>query len=110
MRSSAKGSRAARRDREPSSRWLPAHEKRAGLGVWKVGNCRRDRAAIKAWKRTAPFETAKLGELSTALAVLIDSGGYVVLRRFDSWPSLPAPPVGGEIISTEMPEDSSRGL
>jgi hypothetical protein len=60
-----------RRDREPSTRWLPAHQKRAGLGVWTAGRSHRDRAAIKHWKRTAPFDPAALGTFAAALADLI---------------------------------------
>ena len=60
-----------RRDREPSNRWLPTHQKRAGLGVWTAGRSAQARAAIKAWKRTAPFDPAKLAEFSAALAGLI---------------------------------------
>jgi hypothetical protein len=60
-----------RRDREPSSRWLPTHQKRASLGVWTAGRSERDRAAIKRWKRTAPFDPDALAVFATALEALI---------------------------------------
>jgi hypothetical protein len=53
-----------RRDREPPTRWLPAHQKRAGLGVWTAGRSAQARAAIKAWKRTAPFDPTRLAEFA----------------------------------------------
>jgi hypothetical protein len=43
--------RRFRRDPEPSSRWRPTHQRRAGLGVWAAGRSRQARSAIKAWKR-----------------------------------------------------------
>jgi hypothetical protein len=60
-----------RRDPESSSRWLPTHQKRAGLGVWTAGRSHQARVAIKAWKRTAPFDPAALETFATALVGLI---------------------------------------
>jgi predicted amidophosphoribosyltransferase len=56
-----------RRDREPRTRWLPVHQKRAGLGVWTAGRSRQARSAIKAWKRSAPFDPAALAGFAAAL-------------------------------------------
>jgi hypothetical protein len=60
-----------RRDRESSSRWLPTHQKRAGLGVWSAGRSTQARTAIKAWKRSTPFDPAALETFATALVGLI---------------------------------------
>jgi hypothetical protein len=60
-----------RRDPESSSRWLPTHQKRAGLGVWSAGRSHQARSAIKAWKRSAPFDPAELAEFAAAVADLV---------------------------------------
>jgi hypothetical protein len=60
-----------RRDPEPSSRWLPSHQKRAGLGVWDRGRSLQARTAIKLWKRTHPFDRAELEQLTAVVADLI---------------------------------------
>ncbi len=60
-----------RRESESSSRWLPSHQKRAGLGVWTAGRSRQARAAIKAWKRSAPFDPATLAGFAAAVADLV---------------------------------------
>lgn len=60
-----------RRDPESSSRWLPTHQKRAGLGVWTAGRSHQARSAIKAWKRAAPFDPATLVGFAAAVADLV---------------------------------------
>jgi hypothetical protein len=60
-----------RREPESSSRWLPTHQKRAGLGVWTVGRSHRDRYAIKSWKLAAPFDPITLAAFVTGLVGLI---------------------------------------
>jgi hypothetical protein len=67
-----------RRWREPRTRWLPAHQKRAGLGDWAANRSHAARARIKRWKRCArarsavsPFDPAELAECSAAVAELV---------------------------------------
>jgi hypothetical protein len=60
--------RRIRREPEPPGRWLAAHQKRAGLGVWTAGRSRQARSATKAWKRSAPFDPAALAGFASALA------------------------------------------
>jgi Phosphoribosyl transferase domain len=60
-----------RRDREPKTRWLPAHQKRAGLGVWTAGRSRQSRCAIKSWKRSAPFDPVGLDVFARATVDVI---------------------------------------
>jgi len=60
-----------RREPESSSRWLPTHQKRAGLGVWTAGRSHQARSAIKAWKRSAPFDRATLAGFAAAVADLV---------------------------------------
>ena len=60
-----------RRYREPRTRWLPCHQKRAGLGVWAAVKSWQARNAIKRWKRTLPFDPELLSEFSGAVAGLI---------------------------------------
>jgi hypothetical protein len=70
--------RRFRRDPEPSSRWRPTHQRRAGLGVWTAGRSRQARAAIKAWKRAAPFEPAALAGFCAAVADLVRASSPVL--------------------------------
>jgi hypothetical protein len=60
-----------KRWREPRTRWLPAHQKRAGLGVWAANRSHAARARIKRWKRTHPLDQAALGEFAAAMADLV---------------------------------------
>ena len=62
---------AARRCREPRTRWLPSHQKRAGLGVWAATRSREARDAIQRWKRATPFDPAALANFANAVAGLI---------------------------------------
>ncbi len=68
---SAEPSPRFRRDPEPTSRWRPTHQARAGLGVWCAGRSQKDRLAIKAWKRSAPFDGGELEAFSLAVADLV---------------------------------------
>ncbi len=61
----------ARRWREPRTRWLPSHQKRAGLGVWAANRSFTARARIRTWKGSAPFDPAMLAEFSAAVADLV---------------------------------------
>src|SRR5262249_17384694 len=60
-----------RRYREPRTRWLPAHQKLAGLGCWAANRSHAARARIKRWKRTHPLDPAALGEFAAAVADLV---------------------------------------
>jgi hypothetical protein len=70
-----------RRDREPQTRWLPVHQKRAGLGVWTAGRSRQARSAIKAWKRSPPFDPFELDAFATALSSLIRAWSPILPDR-----------------------------
>ena len=67
-----------RRYREPRTRWLPCHQKRAGLGVWAAVKSWQARNAMKRWKRTHPFDPALLSEFSGAVAGLIRAWSIVL--------------------------------
>lgn len=56
--------------REPKGRSLPSHQKRAGLGVWAATRSRQDRARIRLWKRSAPFDPSERDRFAEALAAL----------------------------------------
>jgi hypothetical protein len=60
-----------RRYREPRTRWLPAHQKRAGLGVWAAVKSWQARNAVKRWKRSQPLDPAPLAEFATAVSALV---------------------------------------
>jgi hypothetical protein len=62
-----------RRDREPRIRWLPAHQKRAGLGVWAANRSYLARARIKRWKQSDPLDPEQLAEFAAAVVGLIRS-------------------------------------
>jgi hypothetical protein len=68
-----------RRDPESSSRWLPTHQKRAGLGVWTAGRSCQARTAIKLWKRNHPFDPGVLAGFSAAVVELPVAGGQETL-------------------------------
>jgi Phosphoribosyl transferase domain len=72
--------RRFRREPEPQSRWLAAHQKRAGLGVWTAGRSRQARAAVRAWKRTAPFDPTALAGFAAALADLVRAWSPILPR------------------------------
>jgi hypothetical protein len=63
-----------RRCREPRTRWLPSHQKRAGLGCWAANRSYQARARIRAWKRTAPFDPETLTGFATAVGGLDPTG------------------------------------
>jgi hypothetical protein len=65
------GPGVGRRYREPRTRWLPAHQKRAGLGVWAANRSHAARVRIKRWKQTRRLDPAALGEFSAAVTDLI---------------------------------------
>jgi predicted amidophosphoribosyltransferase len=73
--------RRFRREPEPPGRWLAAHQKRAGLGAGAAGRSRQARAAIKAWKRTAPFDPAELAGFAAAVADLVRAWSPVLPPR-----------------------------
>jgi hypothetical protein len=60
-----------RRSREPRTRWLPAHQKRAGLGVWAAVKSWPARNAVNRWKRTHPFDPTELAGFAEAVANLV---------------------------------------
>jgi hypothetical protein len=93
-----------RRDREPRTRWLPAHQKRAGVGCWAANRSYMARARIKRWKRTDPFDPEQLAEFAAAMAGLIRAWSPILppgrssrsrrkgrVRRDPTWPT----PSGG---------------
>jgi hypothetical protein len=57
--------------REPRTRWLPAHQKRARLGCWAVNRSYLARARIQRWKGTDPFDPEQLAGFAAAVAGLI---------------------------------------
>jgi hypothetical protein len=69
-----------RRWREPRTRWLPAHQKRAGLGVWAANRSHAARARVKAWKRTHPLDPAALAEFAAAVADLVRAWSPILPR------------------------------
>jgi adenine/guanine phosphoribosyltransferase-like PRPP-binding protein len=91
----AEPSRARFRRAEPSSRWRPVHQARAGLGVWCAGRSERDRAAIKRWKRTHPLNVDDLAEFAAAVADLVRAWSPVLPR--------------GTVVTTP-PQGASLGL
>jgi hypothetical protein len=82
--------RRFRREPEPAGRWLAAHQQRAGLGVWTAGRSRQARAAIKAWKRSIPFDPAPLAGFAVAVADLVRAWSPI----FPSGTILTVPPQG----------------
>jgi hypothetical protein len=64
--------------REPRVRSLPSHQKRAGLGVWASTRSRAARAAVRRWKRSAPFDPAERDAFAAALAGLVRSWSPVL--------------------------------
>ena len=76
--------RFGRRFREPAGRFRPAHQARSALGVWACSRSRADRAAVKAWKASPPFDEVPLAEFAAGLVRLITAwcpvlpGGYVL--------------------------------
>jgi hypothetical protein len=71
MTAESSPSPGVRRWREPRSRWRPAHQKRAGLGVWCANRSHQARARIRAWKRSAAFDPAELAGFAAAVADLV---------------------------------------
>ena len=67
-----------RREVEPRTRWLPCHQKRAGLGVWAANRSYQARTRIKAWKRSAPFDLTELAGFAAAVADLIRAWSPIV--------------------------------
>jgi hypothetical protein len=59
------------RYREPRTRWLPAHQRRAGLGVWSANRSYAARSLLKRWKRAHPFDQTLLDFFSASLVDLI---------------------------------------
>jgi hypothetical protein len=51
------------------------------LGVWATGRSRRARAAIKAWKPSAPFDPAALAGFAAAMSDLIRAGSPILPPR-----------------------------
>jgi hypothetical protein len=62
---------APSRLREPRTRSLPSHQKRAGLGVWASTRSHTARAAVRRWKRSAPFDAEARDAFAAALAGLV---------------------------------------
>jgi hypothetical protein len=63
--------RRFRREPEPPGRSKSSHQRRAGLGVWAASRSDRDRRAVKAWKRSAPFDPAPLAGFASAIVDLV---------------------------------------
>jgi hypothetical protein len=68
----------ARRYREPRTRLLPSHQKRAGLGVWAANRSWQARTAVKRWKCTHPLDPDALAEFAGAVVGLIRAWSSVL--------------------------------
>ena len=95
-----------RRYREPRTRWLPCHQKRAGLGVWAAVKSWQARNAMKRWKRTLPFDPELLIEFSGAVAGLIRAWSPVL----PPGTVITAPPQGASVGQPYAAEALGRAV